>query len=190
MLSEELKQKTEKIHTAAEKIMIGWLKKIRSGEDYVEFLNWLYGYYSPLEERIKLQLGGGLLPDLDKRLRADHLLNDMEETGLPLPAPQHCPHLPLIDTYGKALGALYVLEGSTLGGRIIAGLMARQLGSEKSLSYFASYGNETAGMWQSFKDFLDNIADPGVGKDACAAANETFLTFKNWIEKHELQPQL
>jgi len=190
MLSQDLKENTENIHKEAEKIMVRWLKRIRSQDDYVVFLNWLYGYYAPVEDRIKAQLSGTHFPDMHRRSRADYLLRDMEEAGIPLPSPEHCPEIPAIDSFGKALGALYVLEGSTLGGRIIATILVRQLGSEKSVSYFSSYGNETESMWQSFRDFLDNNATPEISAEALQAANATFITFKNWIEKHELQPEL
>jgi heme oxygenase len=190
MLSQDLKISTEHIHRAAEKIMISWLRKIRTIEDYVILLNWLYAWYGPLEDRIKALLTKDVFPDMDRRSRADDLLRDMQGTGAPLPAPEHCPDLPLIDTFGKALGALYVIEGSTLGGRVIADMLARQLGSEKSLSYFNSYGNETEGMWQSFKAYLDTAAATEVREDALSAAETTFITFKTWIEKHELQPEL
>jgi heme oxygenase len=190
MLSQDLKKSTENIHKEAEKIMVRWLKRIRSPEDYVVLLNWLYGYYGPIEHRIKSQLSDTRFPDMPRRTRADDLLRDMQQAGIPLPAPEHCPDLPVIDSFGKALGALYVLEGSTLGGRVIAAMLAHQLGSEKSISYFSSYGSETEDMWQSFRDFLDSNTTPEVSADALQAANATFITFKNWIEKHELQPEL
>jgi len=190
MLSSELKKNTENIHRQAEKVMVSWLKRIRSLEDHVDFLNWLYAYYGPLEDRIKTQLTSDNFPDIERRSRADTLLLDMDAAGIPLPAPEICRDLPLIDSYGTALGALYVLEGSTLGGRIIAEILAGQLGSEKCLSYFNSYGNETAGMWQSFKDLLDTPATLAFKEDILCSAGSTFLTFKTWIEKHELQPEL
>ncbi|HVU57573.1 MAG TPA: biliverdin-producing heme oxygenase [Puia sp.] len=190
MLSSDLKRHTENIHRQAEKIMVSWLKRIRSLEDYVAFLNWLYAYYSPLEDRIRTQLTPDNFPDLERRCRADMLLQDMEAAGIPLPHPEICRDLPAIDTYGKALGALYVLEGSTLGGRIIADMMTRQLDSGKCLSYFNSYGNETAGMWQSFKDLLDTPTTLAFKDDILLSARATFLTFKTWIAKHELTPEL
>jgi heme oxygenase len=190
MLSTDLKRNTENIHRQAEKVMVGWLKRIRSLEEYVEFLNWLYAYYGPLEDSIKTQLTSDNFPDIERRCRAGALLQDMEATGIYLPAPEICRDLPVIDNYGKALGALYVLEGSTLGGRVIAGMMLRQLRSEKFLSYFNSYGNETAGMWQSFKDLLEIPTTLAWKEDILLSARETFLTFKTWIEKHELTPEL
>lgn len=190
MLSSELRKNTEDIHRQSEKVMTSWLKKIRSLEDHVVFLNWLYAFYGALEDRIRKQLTSDNFPDIERRSRAGMLLQDMEAAGIPLPAPEICRDLPEIDTYGKALGALYVLEGSTLGGRIIAGVLTDRLGSEKCLTYFNSYGNETAGMWQSFKDLLDTPVMFAIKEDILSAAGSTFLTFKTWIEKHELQPEL
>ncbi len=190
MTSLELKENTENIHKEAEKVMIAWLRKIRTQKEYVEFLNWMYAFYGPLEDRIKLLLTSDIFPDMEKRSRADFLLRDMEAAGIPLPAPEICRDLPELNSFGKALGALYVVEGSTLGGRVIAGMLSRQLGSEKNLSYFNSYGNETGSMWLSFKAFLDGPLDPNIVQDIRSSAKATFLTFKTWIEKHELQPQL
>ena len=49
----------------------------------------------------------------------------------------------------KLLGALYVIEGSTLGGQVVSkGL--RALHPEIPVSYFSGYRTETGKMWQSF----------------------------------------
>ena len=101
MLSSELKKNTEDIHRQAEKVMARWLKRIRSLEDHVDFLNWLYAYYSPLEDRIRTQLTSDNFPDIERRSRAGTLLQDMEAAGVPLPAPEICRDLPDIDTYGR-----------------------------------------------------------------------------------------
>jgi heme oxygenase len=45
-------------------------------------------------------------------------------------------------------------------------------------------------MWQSFKDFLNRPFLAEQRADIIAAASATFLTFKNWLDKHERQPQL
>ena len=101
-----------------------------------------------------------------------------------------CCDLPMIDSTDRALGALYVLEGSTLGGRIIADMIARRLGLLTSLEFFDSYGDETQNMWRSFKDFLNKPRTAEQQTKIIDAAKDTFITFKNWIGKHELQPQL
>lgn len=190
MLTEELKESTEEIHRASEKKMITALKQIETTTDYIGLLNWLYGFYAPLEELISKQLTEDNFPAITKRLRTEYLLWDIQEAGFPAPESVRCEQLPVIDSFYSALGALYVLEGSTLGGRIIAGMITRQLDSTKSLSYFNGYGAETGNMWTSFKDYLNQPCTPAQRHEIISAAEDTFLTFKNWIDKHALQPQL
>ena len=189
MLTEQLKEYTEEIHRASEKKMIIALKRIETKEDYVYMLNWLYGFYAPLEEAIRRQLTTDNFPDIIKRSRAEYILWDIQESGLPGPARNTCEQLPVIDSFYSALGALYVLEESTLGGRIIAGMVSRQLDCLKCLSFFNGYGAETGNMWATFKDYLNQPFTPNQQREIIAAAEDTFLAFKNWIDKHELQPQ-
>lgn len=61
--------------------------------------------------------------------------------------------LPAIDDTGALLGVLYVLEGATQGGRIIAPNLARTLGLDAACGarYFHLYRQ---GMWQHFKVLL------------------------------------
>jgi heme oxygenase len=190
MLTDELKEYTEEVHHASEKKMIVALRHISTYEDYIRMLNWLYGFYAPVERLVRQHLTEDNFPDINRRSRAEYILWDIRESGLPVPKPEACERLPLIDSFHSALGAMYVLEGSTLGGRIIAGMIARSLESTQSLSFFNGYGAETGYMWSTFKTYLNQPFSTDERREVIAAAEDTFLTFKNWIEKHELQPQL
>lgn len=55
-----------------------------------------------------------------------------------------------------ALGILYVVEGSTLGGRFILKNVSKvlQLSEEQGVSYFNGYGEKTGSFWKSFLAFL------------------------------------
>src|ERR1700753_676257 len=117
LLADELKEHTADIHRASEKEMIMALKRISTMEDYVRMLNWLYGFYGPMEEAIRTWLTEDALPDMQKRCRAENLLYDIKESGVPIPQPDICTELPYISSIHSAIGALYVVEGSTLGGR-------------------------------------------------------------------------
>jgi heme oxygenase len=82
----------------------------------------------------------------------------------------------------EALGRLYVLEGSTLGGafidRHLAGLPG--LGGIR-LHAFSPYGAETGAMWHAFRQVTrDRVArggDPAVMLDA---ATSTFRSLAAW----------
>jgi len=56
--------------------------------------------------------------------------------------------------------------------------------------YMHGYGTETQKMWLSFKEFLNRPFPLMQRREIIAAAEDTFITFKNWIDKHELQPRL
>ena len=190
MLTKELKENTLSEHQASEKKMIIALKRIETREDYVRMLHWLYGFYAPVEALIQKHLTPDQLPDIDRRSRAEFLLGDIRQSGLPNPQYEICRELPAIDSAGHAIGAGYVLEGSTLGGRIIAGMIQHRLGPGAPTSYFNGYGEENSRMWQSYKEFLDQPRTTAQQAAILEAAKATFITFKNWIDKHELQPQL
>lgn len=53
----------------------------------------------------------------------------------------------------EVLGSLYVIEGSALGGRVIAPQLKRTLGlaQGRGASYFHGFGGETGVMWNNFR---------------------------------------
>jgi heme oxygenase len=188
-LTDELKESTRPAHQATEKKMVGALERLRSKADYIDLLYWLYGFYSPLEQRIGHHLTGKDLPWFMGERRSNALLRDIMESGLPLRQQQDCQQLPDIDSLPRALGALYVLEGSALGGPAIAEMIVRQLGLRDNLSFF---NGERAPeqRWRLFKNYLNQLCFDDQREEILAAAHDTFITFKSWIEKNEFQPQL
>lgn len=154
---------------------------MRSAEDYAALLQIFYSYFGGLEQLIQDHLTVSSLPDYEKRRKANALATDIELSRGKLPplAPQH--FLPVIRSHAAALGALYVMEGSTLGGKIISQMLEKQLGLTRGLSFFKSYGDDTMQMWQRFKSALDeeeNLPE----SEVIAAANETFLKFSEWFD--------
>ena len=85
--------------------------------------------------------------------------------------------LPLGDL-AEVLGSLYVIEGSALGGRVIAPHLKRTLGlaQGRGASYFHGFGAETGVMWNNFRV----LASLEIGESsrstvrACQSARRTF----------------
>lgn len=74
------------------------------------------------------------------------------------------PDLPvLFPTAEHQLGAIYVIEGSMLGGRILSRHFSGSLGLtvERGLRFFFGYGEEAARRWQATLQLLQD-QDPGV----------------------------
>ncbi|WP_116089603.1 biliverdin-producing heme oxygenase [Sphingomonas crusticola] len=101
-------------------------------------------------------------------VRADLLRQDLNQLGLPMPAPLPFP-VPLSQAAG--FGALYVSEGSRLGGA----MLARQVHPELPHTYLSA--THEAGDWRAFGRLLDSAALAGGRSwldDAIRSARATF----------------
>lgn len=182
-LSSILKESTASSHQQLEKVLISKLKAVETISGYIAILKAFYAFTRPLEMAIKASLNHSLLPDYPERRKSEALLADifMFEPDVRL---KQCADLPKIENKFHALGALYVLEGSTLGGQIISNLISQKLGSAVSngLSYFNGYGPDTVAMWQKFRLVIDDDGFSESDKlDVVAGAEQTFIKFKNCL---------
>ncbi|NCD69302.1 biliverdin-producing heme oxygenase [Mucilaginibacter agri] len=183
MLAENLKEQTLANHQQLEKKLVGQIKGLTSKEDYIKLLQLFYGYFGGLEERINLFIDQNIIPDHANRRKTESIAADITELG-GTPADKAINNdLPEINNAQQALGALYVIEGSTLGGSIISKMISGRLGLQNGLSFFNSYGDNTHQMWAVFKNILNG--QPAESQPVVVdAANSTFLKFENWIEQH------
>jgi len=138
--------------------------RLRSREAYRDLLERFYGYYAPLEERLRpFSEMVAFAP------KTPLLALDIEALGGdPGALPVAC-RLPPTGSPHEALGVLYVLEGATLGGAVIA-RMSR--GLDISRAFFGAYDSA---RWRAFKAFVDDH-----GADS-AAAVATFETMEAWV---------
>jgi heme oxygenase len=65
------------------------------------------------------------------------------------------PAFPKPGTRWEALGLLYVLEGSALGGRVILRALAARGAIDPVLGFLDPYGSETGRLWRGFLSVLD-----------------------------------
>ena len=93
------------------------------------------------------------------------------------------PDLPAVEDTDQALGRLYVLEGSTLGGTFISRHLATlpTLGPDVRLGAFSPYGAETGAMWHAFRRVTrDRVAAGGDAGRVVGAARATFTALAAW----------
>ena len=91
----------------------------------------------------------------------------------------------------EAFGCLYVLEGETLGGRLILRDVQTQLGLAPATgaSFFAGYGAETGAMWSSFLAILaEAVTLPDEVDEALSGARKTFRLLDFWINAARVGP--
>lgn len=154
---------------------------------YEALLGRLYGFHAPVEASLAAISGGGLPADLADRRRAHLLADDLRHLGWDDGAIARLPaagDLPPLRSTAEALGCLYVLEGSTLGGRIIGDHLARSLGLRpgSGASYFRGRGDATVPMWVGFLRHLEGWgAGRGDGAEIVASARRTFQCLDRWL---------
>jgi heme oxygenase (biliverdin-IX-beta and delta-forming) len=114
------------------------------------------------------------------RRRAALFAADLQALGAPVTT--ELPDLPSVADTDEALGRMYVLEGSTLGGtfidRHLAGLPQF---SGVRLRSFSPYGDETGSMWHAFRRSVrDRVAAGGDADVMVTAARDTFGALAAW----------
>lgn len=190
MISAQLKEQTKQAHQSLEKVIIQQIKKIHSEEEYKNLLKLFYGFYQPMENHVDKFINNSNMPDYTERRKAENILHDIKEisgdTDLPI-----CNDIPVIDSTAKALGVMYVLEGSTLGGSIIARMLNKQAAIPyQQLSFFMSYNDNSMAMWKEFTDAINKYAEENNDSDQIIiSAKTTFEKFEKWAANfYNLQP--
>lgn len=83
-----------------------------------------------------------------------------------------------LNSTAAAFGSLYVLEGSALGGQVIAKSAARALGlaAHNGAAYFNGFRSQTAARWREFQQLLETEVGTSheARSEACSAAQQTF----------------
>jgi heme oxygenase (biliverdin-IX-beta and delta-forming) len=186
MILTRLRKETRPLHEAVE-LAVGLQGRLRSIATYADLLARFYGLHAPLEMQLTRTTGYEELGiRLSERNRSALIVDDLltlgwsssEVQSIPL-----CSKLPETSSLDRALGCLYVLEGSTLGGSIICREVQLRLGSSPGRSFFAGYGDRTGMMWNAFRDALRQYSDsePQCGDGIVAAASATFDAFREWL---------
>ncbi len=146
---------------------------------YLRQLERFYGFWQGWQPAVAT-----LLRDEDflrPRRRLDLLAADLSSLGLSRDAVAALPTCaaPELGSAAAAMGSLYVMEGSTLGGRVILRHVEPHLGGG-GCSYFTGYGDGTAAMWRSFVARLDQWP-AAEAERIVGGANMTFEHLEWWF---------
>ena len=143
---------------------------------YVALLSRVYGFYGPFEAAARIE------PQRTRWLESDLAALGVDDARREALA--RCTAFPARLSPDHVLGARYVVEGSSLGGRG----MARQLdvllgsGATDGRRFFTGYGSETGAGW---RDYLLRLTEvPGTEQKRVAivqSAVTTFTIFEQWL---------
>lgn len=180
---DKLKEETKSAHQSVEKILVSELKKLSSKEDYANLLIRLHEFYEPLESKLHSIINESIIPDIDTRKHVDRIANDLKFLDLDLKTTSKYTETVNLPSISYALGVLYVIEGSTLGGQVISKMIQKQvkLSDNKGISYFASYGDNTPTMWRNFKKHIADFEREINENEMITGARITFQALENWL---------
>lgn len=190
-LLETLRTGTGLLHVALEQRLPFFSERL-DAQWYRRLLQAYFGFYAPVEAALH---DSGLIPegfDTSLREKTPTLISDLHALGLNDAAISALPRwtdLPTFDTPAACLGALYVLEGATLGGQVLRREMAQRLGvdADNGGAFLDVYGAETGRRWKTFLDYLDRqTLDAADKQRAVIAARSTFSGFEQWLDRQEV----
>lgn len=182
-----LRNETRARHEQTEKLL--YADAIRAGTlsrtEYGQLLRMHYLFHQALETAVAVQAVFFTGCDRVARQKTPWLVADLKRLGVPLPEPR--PELFADWNAYQLLGAMYVAEGSTLGGQVIAKALARIPELSEiiaSSQFFIGYGEQTGLRWKTFGLYLTNRAD-GYADEVVDAANRAFVIFGQLTSYYE-----
>jgi heme oxygenase len=139
-------------------------------EDYRLFLLAQAAAFLPVERALEDAGAQGVVHDWSERRRAHLLVQDLGALGVPLPAPEPAP---VFAGTAETLGAVYVLEGSRLGGA----MLRRGVAADAPQAFLAAPQHK--GSWRKLLELLDDrLYETAAIETAVGAARKTFLCFE------------
>ena len=167
-----LKRATDPVHQALDERLSAL--DLTDARNYATFLRINARAMLPVEAALVAAGAAGAGVEWNERRRTDALLADLAGLGISPPPPVAVE--PIGGGRAGLLGTLYVLEGSRLGGMILARRAAGGGEAVRSNMRFLDHG-AGARLWPRFVAHLDALAT-GAGMDAAtAAALEAFAAF-------------
>jgi heme oxygenase len=182
-LLEKLRTETRHAHDSIEQAM-DLLGRLSSIHAYRSVLTRFYGFHVAWEEA-----AGPALDEpsfFDPRRKTGLLVRDLRSLGMTdseiAVLPRCTPMMRMANQF-EVLGAMYVMEGSTLGGTIIARQAQERLGllEHTGCAYFRSYGPEVGRMWRETRARLTEASSPESDVIIVGAAQRMFGLMQDWL---------
>lgn len=153
--------------------------------EYITLLERFYGFHRIWEPQVAALLESHLPDFFASRRKLHHIEADLRHFGCGtegLLGIASCQRLPPLTSIGAALGSLYVVEGSTLGGRVLARHFGEHLGigPESGCRYFSGYAERTGHMWRAFGELMASRS-PSEDEETLTAAVATFECLREWL---------
>lgn len=181
--SQRLKAATSTTHDSLDKRIMSE-DIFSSRELFAKFVRVQYRFHRDIEALYSVPALDALLPDLAERQRLAQIVDDLQHLQQSLPA-DATPAVPADIDLPRALGWLYVAEGSNIGGTVLYKL-AGKLGLDacNGASHLAAHPDGAARHWREFTAALDTVAlSEEQEAEAIAGANAAFRIVRGYVEE-------
>ena len=144
---EKIKKQTKPFHDALEKLYLtdALVQNSLNLDEYREYLKRLYKVHTTVEPQFFNFDWSGLKIDIDDYLRQDMLASDLKMLGVDTKSPEKNSFE--FESFDAALGGLYVLTGSVMGGKILAQRVEQNPNLPDVNSYFKAFNENTMSLW-------------------------------------------
>ena len=167
--------------------------RLTSLEIYRGFLEGFFRFIRPVEEvLVSLDLTRFGI-DYSSRRKLNWIEADIKDLGHTSDSLETLPRfgeLPCLTEPVEALGAMYVLEGSSLGRQVMLKKLAERLNIRPDWAghFFSGYGKETGAMWHSFVSALNEAGrSPEAARLIESAALASFAAFEKCLAETRMQ---
>ncbi len=187
MFLQSLRSRTAKQHSLLEQNTASknLLDPQVTAADYAAYLSLLYGFVKGFEN-IVFPLLQHSIANIEERRKTHLLVADLNMLGIDEAGIDVIPDHFFAEAYhsnATALGGMYVLEGSILGGAVIYKHLKTTWGMEAiagKAKYLTAYGPETGTRWKSFLQAFC-LASSGMEEEVIKSASQTFSILHYWF---------
>lgn len=191
-----LRHATRAEHEATEAVM-PLMQAGLTREFYARVLGALFPIVAGWESWAAEAAPADVRPLLERRRRTPLLTADLAAFGMKAPSEEGWVSWAQVicgdgahagaDNVGRLvaslLGGVYVMEGSTLGGRFLARHVEQQLALEpgQGVAYFHGHGEQTGEMWREVRQRIEAVPEMWEG-EVISAACRTFIAFREALQ--------
>jgi len=181
LLSEYLKENSKQFHDSVEAKFESQkiFDKSYTLDDYKKIL-WLnYLFHLHFEDKVYQTVSEETAKSLqlESRRKLKLLEKDLENLAM---EKAHANQDISVKSEAEALGVMYVMEGSTLGGNVIMKQLSRNPEFENmTFSYFGCYADKTGELWKNFKETLDSQFSENQYDEVLAGTNKAYQYMMN-----------
>lgn len=186
---ENLRNATAQSHTSLEALPISAsiMNPNVSNAEYALYLDLMHNVVKDAEDNIFPGISD-IVTDMSDRNKSHLLEQDLKTLGIAKEKNAKPLSESLENTSkGFAMGIFYVIEGSSLGGRVILKNINAALGHtiENGAAYFGGYGGQTGSYWKNFLAQLTQYADQNNNADEIiAGADYAFNAISNHFSEN------